>query len=162
MWCPSTISTHSAITHLHSIAPPRFVFNLADLVIHSPSCTSFVSTDDLVCHLCSSVVDHPIQLTCNRLVCMNCLCTSLRDRRFCCPCCNSDHLLDFNTMVQPSPVVMKVLGDLQVSCTKYKQQISAVIDSCNSHNLHALNKYHTIANHQQRGELQPQHFSFTH
>ena len=125
---PSTTSTHSAITHLYTIAPPS-LFNPADLhslAIHSR--TSSVSSDDLMCHLCSSVVDRPIQLTtCNRLVCMRCLCTSLRENGFLCPCCSSDHLHDLNTMVQPSPVVMKVLGDLQVTCNKCKQQIPAGI-----------------------------------
>ena len=125
---PSTTSTHSAITHLYTIAPPS-LFNTADLhslAIHSR--TSSVSSDDLMCHLCSSVVDRPIQLTtCNRLVCMRCLCTSLRENGFLCPCCSSDHLHDLNTMVQPSPVVMKVLGDLQVTCNKCRQQIPAGI-----------------------------------
>ena len=106
-------STHSAITHLYAIAPPSLFnpANLDSLAIHS--CTSSVSTNNLMCHLCSAIVDWPIQLaTCNRLVCMGYLCTSLREKGFCCPCCGSDHLHDFNTIVQPSPVVMKVLGDL--------------------------------------------------
>ena len=127
---PSTTSTHSAITHLYAIAPPSLFnpANLNSLAIHT--CTSSVSTDDLMCHLCSAIVDRPIQLaTCNRLVCMECLCTSLREKGFCCPCCGSDHLHDFNTMVQPSPVVMKVLGDLQVTCKKCRQQIAAGIDT---------------------------------
>ena len=81
--------------------------------------------NDFTCHLYFSIVDQPIQLTtCNRLVCMECLCASMREKGFCCPCCSSDHLHDLNTMVRPSPVVMNVL-DLQVICKKCMQQIAA-------------------------------------
>ena len=72
----SSINNQHTISydHLHDVAPLSY-FNTDDvhsLVIHSH--TSSVSTNDLVCRLCSSIVDHPIQLTtCNRLVCMRCL-----------------------------------------------------------------------------------------
>ena len=104
---PSTDSTRSAIMHLHSIAPPSF-FSSVD--VHSltiQSSTTSVSTDDLVCQLCSTILDRPIQLTaCNSLVCLKCLCESLGEREFRCPCCNS------NPMVHPSPVIMKIPGVL--------------------------------------------------
>ena len=105
---------HSAITHLYTIAPPSLLSpaDLHSLAICSR--TSSVSPDDFMCHLCSSIVDRPIQLmTCNRLMCMECLCASLREKAF---CCSSDHLHDLNTMARPSPVVTKVLRDLQVTC----------------------------------------------
>ena len=62
----STISTHSAITHLYTIAPPSLLSpaDLRSLAIRSR--TSSVSPDDFMCHFCSSIVDWPIQLTtCN-------------------------------------------------------------------------------------------------
>ena len=129
---PSTTSTHSAIKHLYTIAPSSLVSpaELCSIAIHSRA--SSVSPDDLKCQLCCSIVDRPIQLTtCNRLVCMECLCTSLKEKGFCCPCCSSDHLQDLNTMVRPSSVVMKVLGDLQVTCKKCMQQIAAGIYTYN-------------------------------
>ena len=121
---PSSSSTRSAIMHLHTIAPASF-FNTVD--VHSltfQSTNSSVSIDDLICPLCSFVVNRPIQLTnCNRLVCFNCLCSSLSNNGFSCPCCKTDHLKDHNTMACPSQVVMKIIGDLLVSCVKCKTQI---------------------------------------
>ena len=122
---PSAISTHSAIMHLHTTAPSTF-FNAVD--VHSrtlQSATSSVSISDLVCPLCSLVVDRPIQLiTCNKLVCLNCLCSSLSNNGF---SCIGDHLKDHNTMVCPSPVVMKIIGDLLVSCVKCNKEVVAGI-----------------------------------
>ena len=110
---PSASSTRSVITHLHTIAPAPF-FNTVDvrsLTVQSTS--SSVPISDLVCPMCSLIVDRPIQLTtCNKLVCLDCLCSSLSEGGFGCPCCRDDHLEDQNTMVCPSPVVMKIIGDL--------------------------------------------------
>ena len=121
---PSANSTRSVITHLHTIAPTSF-FNTVDVCsLTVQSATSSVSISDLVCQLCSSIVDRPIQLTtCNRLVCLNCLCSSLSENGFSCPCCRDDHLRDHNTMVCPSPVVMKIIGDLLVPCDKCNKQV---------------------------------------
>ena len=123
---PPTTCRRSAIAHLHTIAPPSY-FHTADYrsqMIQPPS--SSVSIDDLVCPLCSSIVDRPIHLTtCNKLVCMNCQCKKLEEGEFCCPCCTQDRIQNYNTMVQPSPVVMKILGDLQVSCGRCQQRIAA-------------------------------------
>ena len=114
---PSTSSTRAAMAHCHQIAPSSF-FEAADyrsLVIQSYS--SSVLIDDFACQLCSRVVNRPIQLTvCNKLICLACLCKSLDEREFCCPCCGSDHLKDHRTMVQPFPIVIKILGDFHVSC----------------------------------------------
>ena len=122
---PSTTSTRSAITHLYTIAPPSLLCP-SDLATAAHPQTSSVTTSALVCRLCSSVVDRPIQLTtCNSLVCMSCLSESLNESGFLCPCCSEDHLKDFSTMVQPSSVVLKVLGDLQVPCSKCKREIAA-------------------------------------
>ena len=125
---PSSNSNRSAMVHIASIAPRSF-FHSTDYrsqVLQSPS--SAVSVEDLVCQLCRSIVDRPIQLTtCNKLVCMNCLCTRLKQGEYCCPCCSQDHIKDHTTMVQPSPVVMKILGELKVTCDKCQQQIEAGI-----------------------------------
>ena len=91
------------------------------LVIQSH--TNSMLIDDFACVLCSRVVNRPIQLTvCNKVIWLACLCKSLDEREFCCPCCGSDHLKDHHTMVQPSPIVMKILGDFQVSCSKCKKK----------------------------------------
>ena len=92
-WASEKAGDRSSINHQHTFShrtpvhhrSTKFVcpVNLHSPVVHS--CTSSVSIDDLVCHLCSFVVDRPIHLmTCNRL-CMSSLCTSLREKGFCCP-----------------------------------------------------------------------------
>ena len=111
---PATISTRSAIDHVHSIAPPSF-FPVNDTPARKVTQldSNSVITAELVCKLCGRILDQPIQLAeCNNLVCMNCLCTALEERGgLLCPCCSGDHLKDFSTMVHPTSAVMTVLGN---------------------------------------------------
>ena len=147
---PSACSTCSTIMHLHTLAPTS-LFSKVD--VHSltlQSTTSSVSIDDLVCPMCSSIVGRPIQLTiCNRLICLNCLCSSLSRNGFSCPCCGSDHLKDHNTMVCPSPVVMKIIGDLLVSCEKCHKQVVVGIQTRYLKSVSTSNLIHLIASYQQ-------------
>ena len=48
---PSTTSTHSAITHLYTIAPPSLL-HPSDQAVAAYSHTSSLTTSDLVCQLC--------------------------------------------------------------------------------------------------------------
>ena len=94
---PQSISVKSAITYLHSVAPPSFFSNsISRQLIHSPA----AEDDEFQCDLCSHVVDRPIHLTtCNRLVCMSCLCRALEDAKQCqCPFCKGSHVQDYATM----------------------------------------------------------------
>ena len=117
---PSASSTRSTIKHLHTIAPEAYFSRVE-------STSSSVSISDLVCPMCSLIVDRPIQLTtCNRLVCLKCLCSTLSKSGFSCPSCRVDHLEDQSTMVCPSPVV-KIIGDLLVPCVKCNKQVATGI-----------------------------------
>ena len=114
---PQSVSVKSAITYLHSIAPPSlFPISTSRQSTHSP--VSVAEGDDFQCDLCSHVVDRPIHLTtCNRLVCMSCLCRALEDAKQCqCPCCKGFHIQDYATMVQPPTALLKVLGAHQIIC----------------------------------------------
>ena len=139
---PSNGSARSAVTHLYNIAPPSFFVTTDARSLTLRSHTSSLSTDDLVCQLCRAVVDRPIQLTtCNTLVCMACLSESLRNSEYHCPWCKGDHVEDLNTMVCPSSVVMKVLGDLLVTCDNCKSEIIA--GTCHIHDCACINCVHT-------------------
>ena len=116
---PPAISVKSTVSYLFSEAPPSF-FPSPDgnSGQYSHLTGSTVQHDDFHCHLCTKVVDRPIHLTtCNKLVCMDCLCRALEEARECrCPCCDGDHIQDYTTMVQPPPALLRVLGTCQVHC----------------------------------------------
>ena len=117
---PATISTRTAINHIQSIAPSIFFCSPASHSwVATQSESASVSTSDLLCQLCSRLLDRPVQLTiCNKLVCMTCLCKGLEDSGdLICPCCNEDHMREFTTMIQPSSVVMTILGNVKVKCS---------------------------------------------
>ena len=78
---PATISTSSAVDHIHSIAPPSFfpTNDTSAREVTQPDSNSVISAE-LVCKLCTKMLDQPIQLTeCNNLVCMKCLCKALEE-----------------------------------------------------------------------------------
>ena len=125
---PATISTRSAIDYIHSIAPPSF-FRTNDTPGREVTQlnSNSVITAELVCKLCTRILDQPIQLTeCNNLACMSCLCKVLEESGdLLCPCCNGEHLRDFSTLVHPISVVMTVLGNHKVSCSLCKSSIAS-------------------------------------
>ena len=115
---PQSVSVKSAITYLHSVAPPSlFPNSISRQSTHFPE--SATEDDNFQCNLCSQVVDRPIHLTtCNRLVCMSCLCRALEDAKQCqCPCCMGFHIQNYATMVQPPAALLKVLGARHVICS---------------------------------------------
>ena len=125
---PATISTRSAVDHIHSIAPPSFfpTHEAPAREVTQLDSTSVV-TAELVRKLCSRILDQPVQLTeCNNLVCMNCISKALEESGdLLCPCCNGDHVRDFSTLVHPTSVVMTVLGDHKVTCSLCKNSIAS-------------------------------------
>ena len=118
---PPTISTRTVIDHVHSLAPPSFIppDAAAPLLPVTPADSASVPTHNLLCEICSRLLDRPVQLTpCNNLVCMSCLCKHLKESgSFVCPCCNNDHLSEFTTITQPSSIVTTVLGRQKVTCS---------------------------------------------
>ena len=108
---PASISARTAISHIRSIAPSSF--NTPDVSMDDSHSTN------LLCRLCSKLLDRPVLLTsCNGLVCMNCLFEHLeKSKSFICPCCSSDHIQDFTTIIEPSSVVISVLGSVKVTCS---------------------------------------------
>ena len=123
---PATIGYRSAIDHIKSVSPPSFFPpGACESVATKPECDP-ISTD-LLCQLCHSLLDRPVQLTtCNNLVCMTCLCEWLEERaQLTCPCCNSDHIREFKSIVHPSAVVTSILGNHKVTCTLCSNIISS-------------------------------------
>lgn len=128
---PSALSFRTAIDHITSIAPPSFFPS------QSAACGEMSTDDnvcpDLLCNLCSKLLVQPVQLTtCNNLVCMGCLCRHLEDtRELVCPCCSTDHMKEFSTIIPPSSVVITILGNQKITCTLCKNKITAgIICTC--------------------------------
>lgn len=121
---PASSSTKTAVNHICSVAPPSFF--LPD--IHTSVALQSESVHipcDLLCQLCSGLLDRPVLLTvCNKLVCMSCLCEHLeKTAELICPCCNSDHIKEFATIIHPPSLVMSILGNHQVTCTLCNKSI---------------------------------------
>ena len=135
---PASISARTAISHIRSIAPSSF--NTPDVSMDDSHSTN------LLCRLCSKLLDRPVLLTsCNSLVCMNCLCEHLeKSKSFICPCCSSDHIQDFTTIVEPSSVVTSVLGSVKVTCSVCKNSIAS--GKFRLYTVHFLNITLTLTN----------------
>ena len=114
---PATISTRRLIDHAISVAPPSFFTSDTPTSV-CESGNAAVSTD-LLCPLCSRLLDRPVQLTvCNKLVCLSCLHERLEESgELICPCCNTDHVIDSSTVVSPTSIVVTILGNHKITCT---------------------------------------------
>ena len=78
--------------------------------------------ESLVCPLCCSVVDQPVELACNNLVCASCCCKWIQHKAGVeCPCCN-DHTLSTDTVKCPSPVVIELIGGMRVQCSNCTEE----------------------------------------
>ena len=93
---PKNVSLRTIVTHIKSISPEP-----------TRSITTQHVAQELICPICLEVVNQPIELTtCSSIVCAECLCSWLCTlQSLSCPCCYSEHLEDYSTIV----VVQKVL-----------------------------------------------------
>ena len=110
---PTLVGYRSAIRHIEDIAPPTFLPPDTKIdIVHSEE------TKDLKCHVCSNIVDRPIELsTCGKLICFGCLVNKVdSDSSLVCPLCHDDHLKDFITIRTASSIVLNVLKQLRVNC----------------------------------------------
>lgn len=72
--------------------------------------------DTVVCPLCTDILDRPIQLSCDRMVCLGCVIKWIQiSGQLTCPCC-FDHSLNSDHIKRPSTFTMDILGSLLVVC----------------------------------------------
>ena len=75
-------------------------------------------TSKLTCSICQRLLNRPIQLACDNLVCCTCLCESIcTDYSLQCPCCKQ-HTLDCSTISRPSTILLSLLEEVVISCVK--------------------------------------------
>ena len=104
---PASISTRAAISHIHSIAPSsRCKHGRVYFSLHKSAMSSMLKA------VGSSSAAHNLQQSC-----VHELFHLQKSKLFICPCCSSDHIQDFTTIVQPSSVVTSVLDNVKVTCT---------------------------------------------
>jgi len=85
----------------------------------SPSCfRPSPQTQKLTCCICLSLLNRPVQLSCDSLICVNCCCDAIRmSYSLDCPCCYN-HTLSQSTVSRPSAIVLSFLSEVMVSCMK--------------------------------------------
>ncbi len=83
----------------------------------NPTCFNPSShTDTLTCCICLGLLNRPVQLSCDNLICANCCCESIpQSHSLDCPCCNT-HTLSQSTISKPSAIVLSFLNEVIVSC----------------------------------------------
>ena len=75
----------------------------------------------LQCSLCANIVDQPVETPCRKLVCSTCVVSLLRScsiDHFPCPSCKGTHEITVSSFPEATEVVMKVAGELLVTCDR--------------------------------------------
>lgn len=120
---PPSISPRYCIDHILKVAPlsfaPSFEGN-AFCEHHQP-----LTLSEVICPGCCEILQRPVELvTCGSYVCAECLCLWLQHKgELECPCCCGDHLREYNTIVTPAALVLRLLGSLCVICSKCQRQV---------------------------------------
>ena len=101
------------IKYIESITPPPLPSEDPD-----PQFLSSSLTKKLTCPICLGIVNRPVQLFCERIICSGCCCKTIQHAYSVkCPCCN-DHILSSSTVYPPSPLLLSLLSDLMLSCIR--------------------------------------------
>lgn len=83
-----------------------------------PTCSSSSMGQKLTCPICENLLNRPVQLSCDKVVCATCLSHEIQKSfSLKCPCC-SDHMLSSSTISRPSAFLLSVWNDLQVTCVR--------------------------------------------
>ena len=109
---PSGETPRSVFEHIKSVAPPALPGDPQPQFV--PSST----TEKLICPICLDVLNRPVELSCDHIICCSCCCTAIQSTRSLnCPCCR-DHTLSSETILSPSHLLMSLINDLVVTCIR--------------------------------------------
>ena len=113
---PRNDSPRYCIQHIRDIAPPAP--HHADVAICENH--QVVDLGELECPICCDTIQRPVELVdCCTMVCADCCCTWLEySTNTNCPCCHGDHLRNFRSIRQASPLILSILASLCVVCGK--------------------------------------------
>ena len=118
---PKGVTPMACINHIKEIAPdPLFTCGPDS----SPTYMGRVQ-DSLKCTVCMDVLQSPIELPCNQLICSSCCIKSIStSRSTMCPCCYTYDLAD-STPRKPPQVVLDLLAGLFHECTRCHTSVAA-------------------------------------
>ena len=120
---PKAISTHNLIVYMQKKAPTSA---WASNEQSEQWLRGNEIPEDLTCSICFELLDRPMELvTCRRHVCYYCLCKWLEEvNTLSCPCCHVNHLEDFTTVQPVSPIISRLIQNVQLQCNTCKVDIA--------------------------------------
>ena len=116
---PRNDSPRYCIQAIQDIAPPAIMLaHHTNAIICEEH--QVVDLQELECPTSCDVLQRPVELVdCCRVVSADCCCTWLEySTNTNCPCCHGDHLCNFSSVRQASPLLLSVLASLCVVCVE--------------------------------------------
>ena len=102
--------------HIHKIAMPKLYHT--DIRLHATQTISLAQSD-FMCSICCKVLNSPLRLSCNHLVCRSCLQTRIETSKSTqCPSCDKYHLLTCTDITTIDSVHYKVISSLHTICNQ--------------------------------------------
>ena len=137
---PCNDSPRYCIQAIQDIAPPAM---MPSIHTNATICEEHQAVDlrELECPICCDTLQRPVELVdCCTVVSADCCCTWLEySTSTNCPCCHGDHLCNFSSVRQASPLLLSVLASLCVVCVKcgdhmrkdtYSEHVECSCQSC--------------------------------
>ena len=126
------VSSSQLVCHVNAIAPP----SLAGRGIDPSVCKSTpkgVSIEDIICPVCSYILDRPIQTKCGHVVCMECCIRWLQTGTMTIPSCPvcPNVLVSVDDIKPPSPFLTSTLKLITVLCSCCHMDI--YLETVNTH-----------------------------
>ena len=111
------------IEHVKSIAPTT---TTVIPFSHISETQTLSAIDHLRCPVCLEILSQPVELPCRAVVCASCIISWLTvSASSQCPCCFSETPLD-SAFINPAPsLILKLLGDILVSCPNCRVDVKA-------------------------------------
>ena len=117
----------TSIETLSSVAGPSLAKSISSSRLVA---TSNYLRQEVVCIVCHSIVDDPVQLHCDHLACVPCLTQHIASHGPICPGCPEE--LDSTHFLKCTSLVEKVIRSLQVKC-KYECRYMVTFESLLQH-----------------------------
>ena len=109
--------------HIDDTAPESFL----PAEESTPQYESKPLITQLSCSICCMVLNQPVELACGSIICASCCCQWIKysdPQNIPCPSCYDDELNSF-TITPPPPLLLTLLSDLQLHCTKCGKLVKA-------------------------------------
>lgn len=107
------------------MAPDSYFPNSGTSLVNFTDSSLSAVGESALCPLCMEVLDKPLELPCDMMVCLKCLTKWIQlSGKLTCPCC-FDHPLNSDHLKSPSNITMSILGSMQVVCDVCTKSVQA-------------------------------------